>query len=219
MKKSKEIKPKENGDSTADHTEKLKSVCVYCGASKAAAAHFYELAENCGKEIASRGYRLVYGGGGFGLMGATAHAAQDAGGDVLGIIPKFLTEIEGLLTNIPHRVVKDMHERKHQMYEESDAFIVLPGGIGTLEEAVEIMSWMRLHLHSKPMIFVDTDGYWAPFITLIDHTSEEKFAPEWLKDHLFRTQSLTEAMEIIEKEWAKPTSKGDIHIDIDIDDV
>jgi len=189
-----------------------KSICVFCGASQAAAAHYIDLATICGREIAARGYRLVYGGGSIGLMGASAKAAQKSGGDVLGIIPEFLKEIEGLDTDIPHRVVKDMHERKHDMHTESNAYIVLPGGIGTLEEAIEVMSWMRLHLHTKPMIFVDTDGYWAPLMDLLFHTIESKFSPDWLKHHLFREESPRKALDVIERQWKSPTKKGAIQI-------
>jgi len=198
---------------------KTKSICVFCGASEAAAAHYIKLAKTCGREIAEREYRLVYGGGGIGLMGASANAAQDAGGEVLGIIPEFLKEIEGLDTDIPHRVVKDMHERKHDMHEESDAYIVLPGGIGTLEEAIEVMSWMRLHLHAKPMVFVDTDGYWAPLMELLHHTIDTKFSPDWLKYHLFREACPRTALNLIERQWENPASKGAIHITDEIDKV
>ena len=202
-----------------DKQSSPKSICVFCGASEAAAAHYIDLAKTCGRDIAKREYRLVYGGGSIGLMGASAKAAQKAGGDVLGIIPEFLKEIEGLDTDIPHRVVKDMHERKHDMHAESDAYIVLPGGIGTLEEAIEVMSWMRLHLHTKPMVFVDTDGYWAPLMELLHHTIETKFSPDWLTHHLFREASPREALDVIEQQWKNPTKKGAIHITDEIDKV
>lgn len=193
-----------------------KSICVFCGASETVDAHFFDLATRCGKTIAKRGYRMVYGGGTVGLMGASALAAHKSGGDVLGIIPQFLADIEDVYEDIEHRIVKDMHERKHQMYEESDAFIVLPGGIGTLEEAIEIMSWMRLHLHAKPLVFVDTDGYWAPLMKLLNHTIDTKFSPEWVKHHLFREQTIADAITKIEQQWDTPALKGNIKVgDID----
>jgi len=115
---------------TAKLSPETKSICVFCGSRTGNAAHYMALATETGDAIAKSGYRLVYGGGGSGLMGATARAAAKAGGDVLGIIPEFLTEIEELLKDVPHEVVPDMHIRKRKMYDASDAFIVLPGGIG-----------------------------------------------------------------------------------------
>jgi uncharacterized protein (TIGR00730 family) len=194
-----------------------KSVCVFCGASKVVDEQYFELARACGHALAAKQFRLVYGGGGVGLMGATALAANEAGGEVLGIIPKFLTEVEDILTDIEHRIVDNMHDRKHQMYEESDAFIVLPGGIGTLEEAIEVMSWLRLHLHSKPLVFLDKDGYWAPLITLIHHTIETGFSPDWVEQHIFHVNSMDDALGIIQEEWDNPSEKGEIQItDIDL---
>ncbi|MEE9272051.1 MAG: TIGR00730 family Rossman fold protein [Robiginitomaculum sp.] len=189
-----------------------KSICVFCGASKGVESYYFDLAQDCGAQIAKRNYRLIYGGGSFGLMGAVAQSAYDAGGDVLGIIPKFLTEIEGLMSNIEHKIVANMHERKHEMHKRSDAYIVLPGGIGTLEEAIEVMSWMRLHLHIKPMIFLDTDGYWAPLMDLLHHTIETKFAPKWLDAHLFHVQTPKFALKLIEEQWKNPAPRGKIHI-------
>ncbi len=189
-----------------------KSICVFCGASQHVALHFFELANECGKTIAENGYNMVYGGGSTGLMGTAALAAHHAGGKVLGIIPKFLTEIEVLLETIEHIVVDDMHERKRLMYEKSDAFIVLPGGIGTLEEAVEIMSWMRLHLHAKPIIFVDTDGYWKPLMDLLHHTIASNFSPTWVKGHLLHETTPAAALKRIQSHWDNPPNKGEIQI-------
>ena len=129
----------------------------------------------------------------------------------------FLMEIEDLLPDIEHKIVEDMHERKHEMYEASDAFIVLPGGIGTLEEAIEIMSWMRLHLHTKPLVFLDEDGYWAPLIDLLNHTIRAKFSPAWMEQHLFRVQTLDDALALIKDQWQNPPPKGDIRIGGEID--
>jgi len=197
----------------------IKSICVFCGASQHVAPHYFKLAQECGQAIAKNGYRMIYGGGGIGLMGTAALAAQNAGGSVLGIIPQFLTEIEEVLETIEHKIVDDMHERKHLMYEESDAFIVLPGGIGTLEEAIEIMSWMRLHLHAKPMVFVDTDGYWAPLMDLLHHTIAANFSPAWVKGHLLYEKSPEAAIALIQSQWANPPTKGEIQISTQIDKV
>ena len=111
-------------------------------------------------------------------MGACARAAHEAGGEVLGIMPRFLLQKERVFQDVEHRLVDDMHTRKQMMFDESDAFIVLPGGIGTLEEAVEMLSWARLGLHAKPMAFLDEDGFWAPFFELMEHIIEGKFTPQ-----------------------------------------
>ena len=137
----------------------------------------------------------------------------------MGIIPEFLTEVEDVLEQIEHRIVADMHERKHLMYDESDAFIVLPGGIGTLEEAIEIMSWMRLHLHAKPMVFVDSNGYWAPLMDLLHHTIDANFSPDWVKGHLLYEKTPQAAIKVIESQWKNPPSKGEIQISKKIDKV
>lgn len=182
-----------------------KSICVFCGSSDGNHARYVALGTKTGTTIAKGGYRMVYGGGGLGLMGASARAAHAAGGDVLGIIPEFLRDVERLLEEVEHEVVLDMPTRKKHMYEASQAFIVLPGGIGTLEEAIEIMSWMRLQLHKKPMVFLDNDGYWAPLIDLFDHTIEKGFAPDWMRDDIFTASTPEEALRIIEEQWENPT--------------
>lgn len=189
------------------------SICVFCGSSSAAATHFTTLAKDTGRSIAEHGYRLVYGGGGVGLMGAAAKASFEAGGDVLGIIPEFLQTREITYKAVPHIVVETMHERKTIMYDQADAFIVLPGGFGTLEEAVEIMSWLRMDLHNKPIIFVDRDGYWKPMIQLLTHTIDAKFTPEWLRTHLHRTAEPDAAITLIETHWEKNPPAGGPHMD------
>ena len=161
-----------------------KSICVYCGSSNDVAPAYLALATALGTALAERGLRMVYGGGGVGLMGACAAAAHAAGGDVLGIIPRFLLQKERIFEEVEHRIVENMHIRKQMMFDESDAFIVLPGGIGTLEEAVEILSWGRLGLHAKPMAFLDEDGFWSPFFELMDHIIDGKFTPENFRDLL-----------------------------------
>lgn len=148
---------------------KLDSVCVYCGSSDAADPALLQDARGVGELIADAGLRLVYGGGGVGLMGACAQAAHDAGGRVLGVIPDFLRGRERPLQNVETVVVDNMHERKMMMFDESDAFVVLPGGIGTLEEVIELLSWRRLSLHEKPILFYNPDGYWQPLFQLFEH--------------------------------------------------
>ena len=175
------------------------SICVFCGSSKGRNLNYIKLAHALGEILAQKGYKLIYGGGGLGLMGAVASASHKAGGDVLGIMPKFLSNIERTLSSVNHIIVNDMHERKMMMYNESDAFIVLPGGIGTLEEAVEILSWSRLNLHNKPIVFLDNTNYWIPILKLLNDMAKEKFIPEdFLEKVIFKTTPL-EALREIEK--------------------
>lgn len=178
-----------------------KSICVFCGASPGRAPIHMKMAEECGRQIAASEYRLVYGGGGIGLMGAVARAAHKDGGQVLGIIPKFLTEREQLLSGISHEIVPDMRSRKQRMLEESDGFIVLPGGIGTLEEAIEVLSWIRLDLHRKPMVFVGAQDYWFPLLELLSHITEQGFCPPNLLRRVFHAQSSAEAIAQLESDW------------------
>jgi hypothetical protein len=159
----------------------LKSVCVYCASSNAADPAYLEAAERFGEILAGNGVRLVYGGGGIGLMGATARGAKRAGGKVLGVMPAFLTGREMLYQEVETLVVQSMHERKQIMFEQSDAFAILPGGIGTLEEIVELMSWRRLDLHRKPMVFYSPGGFWDPLFTLMDHTIDQNLTPSWFR--------------------------------------
>ncbi|WP_374470122.1 TIGR00730 family Rossman fold protein [Phenylobacterium sp.] len=156
---------------------RLDSVCVFCGSSNAADPQFLAAAAALGRALAQAGLKLVYGGGGVGLMGATARSAHEAGGRVLGIIPDFLVGKERALESVEHVVVTSMHERKIMMFERSDAFVVLPGGIGTLEEIVELLSWRRLDLHAKPVVFYNPRGFWEPLFKLFQHTVDEKLTP------------------------------------------
>lgn len=158
--------------------DRIESVCVFCGSSDAADPAYLADAARFGKLLAGSGRRLVYGGGGVGLMGACARAAHEAGGDVLGIIPQFLTSRERALDVVKTVVVRSMHERKQIMFERSDGFVVLPGGIGTLEEIIELLSWRRLDLHRKPVVFYNPDGFWDPLFALLQHTVEARLTPE-----------------------------------------
>ncbi len=155
----------------------IDSVCVFCGSSNAAEPAFLAAAGRFGELLAASGVRLVYGGGGVGLMGACARAAHDAGGRVLGVMPQFLGLREVVYDAVETVLVDTMHERKMRMFEESQAFVVLPGGVGTLEEVIELMSWRRLSLHAKPIVFLNQDGYWEPFFALIRHTVDHRLTP------------------------------------------
>ena len=180
----------------------LKSVCMYCGSSNEVSQEYLSLASAFGKAVADRGLRLVYGGGGVGLMGAAARAASAAGGDVLGIMPEFLLQKERIFEDVPHRIVETMHERKQIMFNESDAFVVLPGGIGTLEEAIEMLSWARLGLHTKPMAFLDEDDFWKPLFVLMDHIIAGKFTPEEFREQYMHASSPEEALNKLGEHFA-----------------
>ncbi|MCG5244171.1 TIGR00730 family Rossman fold protein [Azospirillum doebereinerae] len=155
----------------------LSSVCVYCGASSQVADVHKEAAHALGDGLARRGIRLVYGGGRVGLMGIVADAALAAGGEVVGIIPEHIQSAEIEHTGLTElHVVDSMHTRKRMMVERSDAFVVLPGGLGTLDEMFEVLTWKQLQLHDKPVVIADVDGYWRPLLGLVDHMVAQGFA-------------------------------------------
>ena len=156
---------------------RLRSVCVFCGSSDAADPAYLRAAAELGRALAEARLRLVYGGGGVGLMGACARAAHAAGGEVLGIIPDFLIGKERALETVEHEVVTSMHQRKQRFFEESDGFVILPGGVGTLEEVIELLSWRRLDLHALPVVFHNPDDFWAPLFALFQHTVDAKLTP------------------------------------------
>jgi uncharacterized protein (TIGR00730 family) len=155
---------------------KIRTVCVYCGSGPGNNPRFVEAAIAFGKSLADNGIRLVYGGGSIGLMGAVATSVLDHGGTVTGIIPGFLTARENALTRVQEMIVTpDMHERKRLMFERSDAFVALPGGIGTLEELVEQLTWQQLGRHSKPVLLANIDGFWEPLVGLIQQMRATEF--------------------------------------------
>ena len=155
----------------------LKTICVFCGASDSAEPALLEAAADLGRSLAREGLGLVYGGGGVGLMGACALAAHEAGGKVLGVIPEFLKVRERRLDVVETITVTSMHERKMIMFERADGFAILPGGIGTLEEVVELLSWRRLDLHRKPVVFYNPNGFWDPLFALFQHTVDQNLTP------------------------------------------
>ena len=169
-----------------------------------------------GKSIADHGHRLVYGGGTRGIMGAVASGVMSNGGAVTGIIPEFLMDKEatkhalGQLNELI--VTEDMHQRKHKMFERADAFVTLPGGIGTLEEIVEIMTWGQLGKHRKPMVFANINGFWNPMLDLLNHMRESGFIHT---AHLVQPLVIDRAEDIvpaIEKAWAELGVAGDASI-------
>ena len=154
----------------------IKTVCVYCGSGSGSNPRFLEAAIALGKVFAENNIRLVYGGGSVGLMGAVARSVLDHGGSVTGIIPDFLRARENSLTRVQEMVVTpDMHERKRLMFERSDAFVALPGGIGTLEELVEQLTWQQLGRHSKPVLLANIDNFWEPLLALLTHMRANQF--------------------------------------------
>ena len=159
----------------------VKTVCVYCGSGFGGDPAFREAAETLGAALAAAGLHLVYGGGDVGLMGTVARAVLAGGGRVTGIIPDFLKSREHMLDAIQETiVVGDMHTRKRLMFERSDAFVALPGGIGTLEELVEQLTWAQLGRHRKPILLVEVNGFWKPLLTLFDHMRAHGFIREGL---------------------------------------
>lgn len=157
-------------------TRRLKTVCVYCGTGEGTDPAYMEAARELGRMLAAEGLGLVYGGGSLGLMGAVANAALDAGGHVTGVIPAFLEEREVMMQSVSELVVtKDMHERKRTMFERADGFVALPGGIGTLEEVVEMLTWGQLGQHCKPVVLADIGGFWRPLVDLLAHMRGEGF--------------------------------------------
>lgn len=154
----------------------IKTICVYCGSGPGTNPHFIKSAVDLGKIMAENGIGLVYGGGSIGLMGAVAKSVLEHGGRVTGIIPEFLTRRENALMGAQELIVThDMHERKRLMFERSDAFVALPGGIGTLEELVEQLTWQQLGRHSKPILLANVDGFWEPLLTLLTHMRTTAF--------------------------------------------
>jgi uncharacterized protein (TIGR00730 family) len=155
----------------------LPSVCVYCGSSNSVAQKYKTTAQTIGIELATRGSRVIYGGGHVGLMGIVADSALKAGGKVIGIIPEHIRALEVQHNGLTElHVVPDMHTRKRMMVERADAFLILPGGLGTLDETFEILTWKKLGLHRKPVIVFNQDGYWDEMISLIDKTITDGFS-------------------------------------------
>jgi uncharacterized protein (TIGR00730 family) len=159
----------------------VRTVCVYCGSGFGGNPAFREAAQELGTALARAGMSLVYGGGDVGLMGTVARAVLEAGGHVTGIIPDFLQARENMLEAVHETiVVPDMHTRKRLMFERSDAFVTLPGGIGTLEELVEQLTWAQLGRHKKPVVLVSVAEFWAPLLALFDHMRQHGFIRDGL---------------------------------------
>jgi uncharacterized protein (TIGR00730 family) len=176
----------------------LRAVCVFCGSSTPADPRYREAARTLGVLIASRGIDLVYGGGSVGLMGELADAALGRGGRVTGVIPVglFAREVGHTGLTTLHEV-GSMHERKQLMYDLSDAFIALPGGLGTLEELAEVATWSQLGLHSKPVALLDVDGFWGPLVSQLDRMVGTGLLKPAGRDLIRPTRSAAEALEVL----------------------
>jgi uncharacterized protein (TIGR00730 family) len=172
----------------------IKRLCVYCGSSRGTSAAFGEQAARLGTLMAAAGVELVYGGGGIGLMGLIADAVLAANGRVTGIIPTHLHDHERAHPRARLEIVASMHERKQRMFDLSDGFVTLPGGLGTLDETIEILTWRQLGLHDKPLVVVDAEGYWAPFTALMEHTIVQGFAPARARDYVQRVGRVEEVL-------------------------
>ena len=173
----------------------LNSVCVFCGSRKGFNTLHQESAQQLGRAIAQAGIRLVYGGGGIGLMNVVAQAALDAKGDVTGVIPEYLARSEKALESLTDLLVVDsLHERKRIMFERSDAFVALPGGIGTLDEIVELLLWRQVGLHDKPIILVNEDNFWDPLETLLKQLTKDGFAAALTSHHYIVVETVDDVL-------------------------
>lgn len=176
----------------------IRSVCVLCGSNEGADAVYRDSAVRLGRLIVDNGMRLVYGGGSVGLMGAVATGVMDAGGEVVGVIPEFLIRAEVGNPNVSELIITEsMHDRKRRMFEMSDAFVVLPGGLGTLDETFEIITWKQLRLHLSPIIVIDVAGYWAPLSVLLNATVRAGFADPSVLDLLQVVASPEDAVSLL----------------------
>jgi len=190
----------------------IKTVCVYCGSGPGTNPHFIEGAKAFGKALAENSIRLVYGGGSLGMMGAVATSVLDHGGVVTGIIPDFLTLRENALTRVQEMVVTpDMHERKRLMFERSDAFVALPGGLGTLEELVEQLTWQQLGRHAKPVLLANIDGFWEPLLALMAHMRQTQFIRAGLSVEVLKADRVEEILPRLRSAAARiPDTQRDL---------
>ena len=177
----------------------LSSICVFCGSNAGADPAYLRAAEAVGRGLAQRGIQVVYGGATVGMMGVLANAARGAGGEVIGVIPQAIFDREIGHTGLDDlRVVGSMHERKALMAELSDAFIALPGGIGTLEELFEVYTWAQLGIHAKPLGLMDVVGYYQPLVAFLDHAVQERFLRPEVRTLLAMSDDLDDLLAALE---------------------
>jgi hypothetical protein len=189
---------------------KISKICVYCGSGAGTDPAFVEAATAFGTAMAKAGIGLVYGGGGEGMMGAVARAVLDSGGAVTGIIPEFLTRREHALIGAQEMIVTaDMHERKRKMFEMADAFVAMPGGVGTLEELVEQLTWAQLGRHKKPILIANIKGFWQPLCALLDHMTALNFIRSGLDFELLVADEVGDILPMLQKaaEAVSPAAK------------
>ncbi|MEQ8333917.1 TIGR00730 family Rossman fold protein [Nisaea sp.] len=185
-----------------------KSICVFCGSSGRVDEAYRQAATRFGTLVGEKGYDLVYGGGHVGLMGIAADAALAAGASVVGVIPKFLQDYEVGHDGLNELVVTDnMHDRKRIMYERSDAFVILPGGLGTMDETFEVVTWTQLGLSAKPVVLANINGFWDPLVGLIDHLVTTGFAREENRSIIQVANSVDEIFPMVA---AAPVTRGDV---------
>lgn len=178
---------------------RIESVCVYCGSRHGDDPAFRTEATALGAGLAARGLRLVYGAGDVGLMGEIARAAVGAGGKAVGVMPKHLLDREVGYRDLTALIVTDtMHERKKIMFANAEATVVMPGGPGTLDEMFEVLTWRQLGLHDKPLFLMNVNGYWDPFLALIDHAIARGFAPEALRGFLTVTAGARDTLRALD---------------------
>ena len=194
----------------------IKTVCVYCGSGPGSNPRFVEAAIALGKVFAENDIRLVYGGGSIGLMGAVAKSTLDHGGKVTGIIPEFLRARENALTIVQEMIVTpDKHESKRLMFERSDAFVALPGGIGTLEELVEQLTWQQLGRHAKPVLLANIDNFWEPLLSLLAHMRETEFIRATLPLDVLKAERVEDILPRLHAAAARtPTSAKELAPDV-----
>jgi hypothetical protein len=188
----------------------IPSICLYCGSRKGRDPAHADAARRAGTAIARAGYRLVYGAGDIGLMGEAATAALAAGGQVMGVIPRHLLEWEMGKRDIQSLIVTEtMHERKKLMLGNSEGVIALPGGPGTLDELVEVLTWRHLGLHEKPCMLVDVKGYWQPFIGLLEHMDREGFVGAGFLGYFGVAETPEEAVESLRAALSRRTASAE----------
>lgn len=177
-----------------------KTICVYCGSSVGFRKAYSDAARELGGAMAANGYRLVYGGAQIGLMGVLAGAVLSAGGEVTGVIPRYLAAREVAHTGLTElHLVETMHERKQLMANLADAFVALPGGYGTLDEFCEVLGWAQLGLHAKPVILLDTENYWEPLLTMFDRAVENGFVKPENRRQALRAACVADIFTILQQ--------------------
>jgi uncharacterized protein (TIGR00730 family) len=202
-----QIKAEANAETSSDPM--IRNICVYCGSAAGTDPLYDDAARKLGRILAEAGIGLVYGGGGKGLMGIIANSVLEHGGTVTGIIPSFLTARDELLEKAQtHVIVPDMHSRKRIMFERADAFVALPGGVGTLEELVEQLTWVQLGRHTKPVVIADIAGFWRPLRALFEHMREQGFIRPAFEVRYLVAEQVEDVLPMIDAALAKTEVLG-----------